>query len=54
MISIMNTIQKNVPIQTEETTVQIPGIGKKMAHADLLHHILFGGDTLTSNVPEVV
>ena len=48
MISIMNTIQKYLPIQTEETTVQILGIGEKKAHADLFHHIPFRGDMLTS------
>ena len=48
MISIMETIQKYVPVQSESTSVDVPGVGEKQFHADWFHHILFGGDMLTA------
>ena len=44
----METIQDCVPVHSETTTVEIPGIGEKEVHADWFHHILFGGDMLTA------
>jgi L1 cell adhesion molecule like protein len=48
MIEIMDTLQKYVPVHTDDIVVDIPGIGEKTVHADSFHHILFGGDMLTA------
>ena len=44
----METLQKYVPVQTEEAVVEIPDVGEKLVHADNFHYVLFGGDMLTA------
>ena len=48
MISIMETLQKYVPVQSEDAVVEIPDVGEKLVHADNFHYVLFGGDMLTA------
>ena len=48
MIDIMKSLQKYVPVHTDEMSVEVPGIGDRKVYADSFHHILFGGDMLTA------
>lgn len=52
MIEIMDTLQKYVPVHSEEMTVDVPGIGEKKVYGDWFHHVLFGGDMLTAKRAE--
>ena len=46
----MEHFQQYVPVDSETSTISIPGVGEKEVHSDRFHHILFGGDLLTESV----
>ena len=49
MVEIIDRLHKYVPTVTRTETTEVPLIGEQVAvQADYFHHILFGGDQLTS------